>query len=145
MKIIGDEHMSPRIVRAVSDLALKRGWSIEHVIGSSYQSRADEDWVSAFANSGGNVFLSADRQMLKRPALISKISELNLIGIYLPSDWAQSKRHLQAAHILYWWPKIEATLETCAPGTAWNVPKGFGGGDLRQFEPKARKSNMRIA
>ncbi|PDT82956.1 hypothetical protein [Sinorhizobium sp. BJ1] len=131
MNIIGDEHVSPKIVRAVREIALRRTWTLEHVIGSAYRSRPDEDWIAAFAHAGGHVFLSADRDMLRRPTLLAKISQLDLIGIYLPAQWAEARKQYQAAHILYWWPEIERVIETCQKGTAWIVPKGLGSGELR--------------
>lgn len=140
MNIIGDEHLSPRIIRAVCEIALRKGWRLEKVVGSALCNREDEDWVEAFAESGGNAIVSADRAMLKRPTLIKKISDLGLIGIYLPSEWAEARRQYQAAHILFWWPKIEQTIETSAPGSAWIVPKGFNSGDLRlHTDPQANQ------
>jgi hypothetical protein len=140
MKIIGDEHLSPKIAQAVREIALRRSWTLEHVIGSVYRSRPDEDWIAAFAQAGGNVIVSADRAMLKRPTLISKISQMGLIGVYLPAEWAEAKRQYQAAHILYWWPTIETVIENSKRGEAWIVPKGFGTGELRLFVEKKRPS-----
>lgn len=131
MIVIADEHVSPKIVRSVREIALRRGWRLENVSGSDLCSREDEDWIEAFASAGGRAILSADRAMLRRPTLIQKISDLGVMGIYLPSEWAAATRQYQAAHILYWWPKIEATIETGTLGSAWIVPKGFNSGDLR--------------
>ena len=134
MIIIGDEHLSPKIVRAVREIALRRGWRFDNVNGSDLCSLEDEDWIESFAKSGGNVIVSADRAMLKRPTLIKKIADLSVIGIYLPAEWANARRQYQAAHILYWWPRIEAIIETSKSGTAWIVPKGFAStSDLREY------------
>jgi hypothetical protein len=131
MNLIGDEHLSPKIIRAVGEIALRRGWRHDNVVGSDLCNREDEDWIEAFAKAGGNAILSADRAMLRRPTLTKKISDLNLIGIYLPAEWAEARRHYQAAHILFWWPKIERIIETSTAGSAWIVPKGFNTGELR--------------
>lgn len=144
MKIIADEHISPRIVYAVSEIALRRQWSLESVRGSAYQGRKDEDWVSAFAKGGGNVILSADRRMLRRPTMISKITQLNLIEVFLPSEWAESRRHFQASHILYWWPHIEKCIEESDAGAGWMVPKGLGSGEIRRYVEK-RKADRKSA
>lgn len=136
MILIGDEHLSPRIIRAVCEIALRKGWTFDKVVGSELCNREDEDWIEAFAKAGGNAILSADRAMLRRPTLTQKISDLGIVGIYLPAEWAEAKRQYQAAHILYWWPKIELTIETSAPGSAWIVPKGFNSGDLRLYIDK---------
>ncbi|MBD9507939.1 hypothetical protein IB265_14215 [Ensifer sp. ENS10] len=138
MIIIGDEHLSPRIVRAVSEVALRKGWRFDNVTGSDLCSLEDEDWIESFAKVGGNAIVSADRAMLKRPTLIEKISDLGIVGIYLPAEWGNARRQYQAAHILYWWPRIEAVIEASEPGAAWIVPKGFAAtSDLRQHIEKS--------
>ena len=138
MKLIADEHVSQKIVRAVSEMALDPNWNLSSIItdGNEFRGQHDEDWISIFAGNGGQVIVSADRKMLKRPTLIKKVCQLGLIGIYFPAEWAESRCGRQAAHMLYWWPRIEQTILACQKGTAWVVPKGFGSGDLRQYEPK---------
>lgn len=144
MKLITDEHISPRIARAVQDIALRREWSLETIIGSTaYRGREDEDWVGLFAKTGGHGLISADRQMLKRPTMIGKITQLGLVGVFLPAEWAESRRHYQAAHILYWWPRIADCFDASPKGSAWIVPKGMGSGELRAYGGKnvqARRS-----
>lgn len=135
MKLIADEHVSPKIVREVCEIALTQSdFSFVSIIGSShYQGNTDEDWIDRFAQDGGHGILSADRNMLKRPTLIKKITDHGIIAAFLPSEWANSRRAFQASHILYWWPEIEKRFQTAEKGTSWLVPKGFGTGDLRQF------------
>lgn len=138
MIIMGDEHLSPKIVRAVSEIALKKGWRFDHIIGSTLCSLQDEDWIESFSKVGGNVIISADRAMLKRPTLIKKISDFGITGVYLPAEWANARRHYQAAHILFWWPSIEKVIEESQKGTAWIVPKGFAPtSELREYADKA--------
>ena len=38
------------------------------------------------------------------------------------SRWANAQAHLQAAHILMWWPRIEAKLHKANPREVWVVP-----------------------
>lgn len=113
---------------------------MESVRGSGYQGKSDEDWIEEFSSSGRNVFVSADRKMLRRPTMVQNIINLDLMAFFLPGEWGQKPRHYQAAHILYWWPKIEECIQISPAGMAWLVPKGFGTGDLRQHvEAKGRK------
>lgn len=144
MRLIGDEHVSPKIIRALQDLAISRidGWQIESAVGSRYSGREDEDWVAAFARDGGHGLISADREMLKRPTLITQISETGLIGIYVRGGYANAPRVRQAAHMLFWWPRIEETFRKAAPGTAWIVPNGFGEAKpLRECQPFGKPIN----
>ncbi|WP_333832048.1 hypothetical protein [Rubrimonas sp.] len=127
MKLIGDEHVSPKIIRAIRDLGLagREGWTIESVVGSRYASIEDEDWIVAFANDGGRGLLSADREMLQRRTLVQQIAQTGLIAVYLPKKWASSHKAWQASHILFWWPRIVATFESARNGSAWYVPGSF--------------------
>lgn len=142
MKLIGDEHVSPRIIRALHDLALNQkstaGWTMEsardHFAGSE-----DEDWVVEFARAGGDGLISADREMLKRHTLIQRIAETGVIGVYVGGAWATADRVRQAAHLLYWWPKIRETFATSERGSAWIVPSGFTDRkDFRAVRPFGR-------
>lgn len=138
MKVICDEHVSPKIVRAVVDLGFKHStaWELQSVRGSEYQSKEDEDWVSAFAKAGGQGLISADRAMLQRPSLIKQISETGLVGVYVKGRWGQSDRVRQAAFLLFWWPTIRKTLESAPAGSAWLLPNGFTEDkDLREVRP----------
>lgn len=103
MRIIGDEHVSPRIVQALRELAIARkpGWQIEAVNNSRYATGEDEDWVAAFARDGGQAILSADRRMLQRPTLIAQIARTGITGIYLREGYASADRVRQAAHMLF--------------------------------------------
>ncbi|WP_146149180.1 hypothetical protein [Nitratireductor sp. StC3] len=140
MKLIADEHVSPKIVRAVCEMALsRRTFSLETVIGNGdFSGQDDEDWVARFAKSGGHGLLSADRRMLRRPTLIKQITDTGLVAIFLPAEWANSRCAYQASHILYWWPVIESHFQTVQKGTAWIVPKGHGTGELRQYVGRER-------
>ncbi len=144
MKLIGDEHISPKIVKAVCEIALNRAWTFEAITKTSpYVATEDEDWVVRFAKTGGNCVLSSDRNMLKRDTFIQKITQTDLILIYMPADYAEGRRQYQAAKILYWWPKIEICIARSDPGRVWLVPKGMGGGDLREYTPKTQHTKIK--
>jgi hypothetical protein len=144
LKIRADEHVSPKIVRAVQSLVLSAGWEISHVRDLHSARTADETWIPQFALEGGEVILSADRKMLARPHQLAAIAESGLICVFFSTQWAQAKRHEQAAQILHWWPCIEKTLIESKPKDCWKVPSGYGEGKLVKiavnFE-KAAKAN----
>lgn len=134
MRVIADEMISPKIVRAVSDTVLRANWRFESVHNANLRGQADEDWVMAFARSSGHAIISADQKMLKRPTLIRRIAETGLIGIYLPSVWAGQRRDEQLAYIVYWWRKIEEKIEAASVGTAWVVPRGMARGEIHEHK-----------
>jgi hypothetical protein len=125
LKVRADENVSIRIVRAVRDIALSQGWELSHVREHHESRTLDETWLPRFAQESGNAILSADRKMLARPNQIRAIAATGLVGIFLPRRWAESRRHIQAAHILYWWPRIEETIASSAKSACWRVPFGF--------------------
>lgn len=134
MRIIADEMISPKIVRTVSNTVLSSGLIFDSVYTAKLTGKPDEDWIMTFARAGGNVFISADQRMLKREALLQGIADTGLIGIYLPSKWAESPRDVQLAYFIHWWRKIEVTISEATLGSAWVVPRGLGGGELRQHK-----------
>lgn len=145
MRIISDEMISPKIVRVVANTILKADWQLDSVYNANLTGKADEDWIATFARIGGHAFISGDRKMLKRKALLAQISSTGLIGIYLPTFFAGAKREQQLAYFIHWWKKIEVQIENASPGTAWIVPKGMGGGELRQHNIGADNGSSRKA
>lgn len=133
MKVRADEHISPRIVRAVQTIALSDGWELTHVRDFNSARTADETWIPRFVLEGGQVILSADRKILSRPHQLLAISEGNLIGIFLPAKWAEARGHAQAAHILWWWPRIEAIIKISKPKQCWRVPYEFGEAHIEEI------------
>jgi hypothetical protein len=117
LRTIFDEHVSPRIVRALENNArLSPNWTLEHVIGSKYASVEDEDWFVAFRNDGGEAVISADRKMLRRKTLLRGISETGLVTIYLPREYAEGRRLFQLAYLAFWWDQIVQELQHAAQG-----------------------------
>lgn len=115
MKICADEHVSPRIVQAIRPV-LHANWSIISILEEKFAGNSDIYWITQFSQNGGDVILSADRDFLNKMPLVEAISNTGLKMIHLPRRWARSPRHLQAAHILRWWKKIEEALEVMYPG-----------------------------
>lgn len=110
MKICADEHVSTEIVRAVRDMALGSGFELTSVRELGEDGQADVHWITRFANNGGGAILSADTDFFKRPHQVMAVQKTGLKVIHLPARWANSRCELQAAHILLWWRRIEATL-----------------------------------
>jgi hypothetical protein len=141
MKIRADEHVSPKIIRAVQSLILSKGWDLSHVRDHNAPRTADETWVPRFKIEGGEGILSADRKMLARPHQLAAIRDAGLVGVFLSPQWAEAKRHAQAANLLWWWPRIEAAFKTSQPGQCWRVPYEFGeGAKLVDITPNYAKA-----
>jgi hypothetical protein len=72
--------------------------------------------------------------MLARPHQLRAIANSGLIGVFLSSRWAEAKRTVQAAQVLFWWPTIEETIRNSAPGSCWRVPFSFVGSALEPLQ-----------
>lgn len=107
--------------------------NVVHTV-DEYQAKGvdDEIWVRRFAKAGGEAILSADEMMIRRHAELIAICDSGLRLVLLPHQWANSLRNMQAAHILFWWPKIEETLAASSPRNVFKVPWAFD--DKRKIE-----------
>ena len=150
MKIRADEHVSPPIVRWIRELGLSPGWELTSVREAGHGGDHDVTWVTKFAHEGGTAILSADKDFLKRHQQIIAICDTGLRVVHMPPKWANSIRSMQAAHILFWWDKIEATLAKSRPRQFLSVPWGFSGTELilqnvnyEEARKRLRKSQRR--
>lgn len=134
MRIRADEHVSPKIVRALNELALSPGWELSHVRDHHGARTADETWVPRFAAEGGKAIITADANMLKRPHQMLAIQQSHVVGLILPHTWATARRHMQASALLYFWPEIEASFSEASPGEFWRLPKALHKGPLEKLK-----------
>jgi hypothetical protein len=109
LKIRADEHVSPEIVRAIRDMALGPDWKISSVLDHDRGSD-DVHWITHFARDSGHAILSVDTDFFKVPQQVVAIFDTKLRVIHLPAKWANAACHLQAAHLLLWWRRIEACV-----------------------------------
>lgn len=127
MRVRADEHVSPRIVRAVRESVLSPGWELSHVRDVHERRTADETWIAHFAAGGGNAILSGDRKMRARPSQIRAIRESGLVAVFMSSGWSQAAGPEQAAQVVFWWRQIETIIAGAEPGECWLVPDGYAG------------------
>ena len=125
MKICADEHVSPKIVKVVRDIALSPNCEICHISDAGNCGASDVSWITEFAQDNGKAILPADSDFHKRPHQVVAVWESDLIVIHLRPKWANSQRHVQAACILYLWKAIENILTKSPSGRCWRVPFWF--------------------
>ena len=119
MRIRADEHVAPLIVRIVNELVLSHDFELTSILDVGDKGKKDEYWATAFANDGGHAILSADTDFFRRPHQVVAIDDTGLRVIYLPPKWANAPGHMQAAHILMWWPRVEHTLTVSKKREVW--------------------------
>jgi PIN like domain len=150
VRIRTDEHVSPAIVEVIRALALSSGWELTSVL--DFDRGADDvHWIARFARESGDAIISGDTDFLKVPQQVSAVFATGMKVIHLPSRWSNAKGHLQAAHLLLWWPRIEAKIATMNSRQcfrpSWNINET---GELAQVsidfqtaQRKARRASRR--
>ena len=121
MRIRADEHVSREIVRMVCELALSPSFEFSSIFDVGHDGSPDQYWATEFAKDGGDAILTADTDFFRKPNQVVAIDRTGLKVIHLPSRWANARAHLQAAHILMWWPRIEIKLREANPREVWMV------------------------
>ncbi|MDE0029197.1 MAG: hypothetical protein OXU42_07345 [Deltaproteobacteria bacterium] len=136
MRIRADEHISVKIVRSIKDICGQGQFGdieLSSVYDEHHQGSSDEYWITEFANKDGNAILTADTDFFRKPNQIVAIHQTRLTVFHLPPRWANAQAHLQAAHLLIWWPRIVATLREDKRGEVWTVPWNIkDSGELKQ-------------
>lgn len=89
-------------------------------------SAEDEFWASAFQRFGGNVVITADKNIARRPHQMLAFQQCGLQCFFIGSTWSRLDMAFKAAHMMRWWPVIRTHIETEPPTRSWWVP-----GELR--------------
>lgn len=125
MKIRADEHVSQRIVGAIRTMALSTPFELSSVVECGDRGKSDVHWIRRFASEGGKAILSGDADFFSRPHQVMAVCECGMMIVHMPARWSNAKCHLQAAHLLMWWSRIEAALSTGRPRQCfrpgWNI------------------------
>ncbi|MFQ5972369.1 MAG: DUF5615 family PIN-like protein [Alphaproteobacteria bacterium] len=133
MKIRADEHVSQSIVRMICELAPTPGLEFTSIYDVGHGGTGDDYWATEFANDGGQAIVSADTDFFRKANQVVAIDRTGLKVIHLPSKWANAPSHLQAAHILMWWPRIKRKLQEAKSREVWLVPWNINeDGELRR-------------
>jgi hypothetical protein len=119
LKIRCDEHVSPKIVASVRDLALSPGWELSSVREVGHGGDDDPHWITKFASEGGEGILTADRDFISLEPQVNAVFDTGMRVILMPKQWGMAKGYLQAAHILQWWRRIELKLEEMRARECW--------------------------
>ena len=117
-----DVNMPRRLVRMLNTGFGAQGF--EFVYETEFAEARDEDefWATAFRRFGGEVVLSGDKFIAKKPHQIIAFKQNNLICFFCESRWGNADVTFKVAHMIYWWPRIQNHLEACSPRDCWWVP-----------------------
>lgn len=92
---------------------------------------ADETWAPVFKRFGGEITLSADKNIIKKPHKALAFLQNGFKAFFMPPHWSNAPGQVKLAHLVYWWPEIAKHAVTCATGSCWQVPLDYRDGVLR--------------
>lgn len=109
-------------------------------------STPDESWAIAFRRFGGNVVITGDKNIAKRPHQILAFKENGLICFFCQNMWAQQDMTFKCAHILVWWPRIQLQLREARPKDCWWIPMGLRNAPFKEVKvPDSAQKKRRQA
>src|SRR5947207_11247735 len=79
-------------------------------------SAEDETWAVAFRRFGGEVVITGDKAIARRPHQIMAFKESGLICFFCQKAWAEQDLTFQAVHLCMWWPRIQQQLTSARAG-----------------------------
>lgn len=122
MKIIIDENISPKIIKALRELNKDPAISIFSVREGYGSGTPDPDWMFRFREDGGNAMVSGDENILKNNVNLTAYVESGLISVWPPSKWSDLKFWGQAALLVRWWPAICGRITSASRGERYRIP-----------------------
>ncbi|MDF1734932.1 MAG: hypothetical protein P1U37_06575 [Minwuia sp.] len=145
IKVALDANIPQRTVGMLNSGFRDQGYEFHWEPSFASSSAEDEFWAAAFTRFGGQVVLTGDKNIARRPHQIAAFREHGLIGFYCARTWAQSDLAYKSAHLIRWWPTIHEMIAEAKPGDAWWVPMGLRGefkkvenaGTVRKRQKKA--------
>lgn len=122
MKVIIDENISPKIIRALRELNKDPSISIESVREGYGSGILDPDWMFRFKEDGGAAMVSGDENILRKSVNLTAYIESGLISVWPPSKWSDLKFWGQAALLVRWWPAICNRIKSAESGDRYRIP-----------------------
>ena len=131
MRLLFDEHMPPKLVRAIAELAQGEPYCIVHLRDRFPAGTKDVEWIETLSREGEWRFISEDRRIRQRPHELEALKNSSLIGFFLAKGWNQAGLWERAALLIGWWPRIVDAASIATPGQVFDIPYRKPGGALK--------------
>jgi hypothetical protein len=105
-------------------------WEPEFAPASS----EDEFWAVAFKRFGGQIVISGDKNIAKRPHQIAAFKQNGLISFFMLHGWSCMDLTFKVGHTVAWWPRIQNQLHECHAGDAFWVPMALRNVPFKKVE-----------
>lgn len=145
-KVALDANIPQRLVRMLTAGFGDQGFEFLWEPNFALANAADEDWATAFRRFGGEVILTGDANIAKRPHQIMAIQGLRLTGFFFHHKWSDQDMAFKAGHLMMWWPRIQAQFANSRPGDCFWVPPGLKDVPMKKAElPESVKDARKAA
>ncbi|RVU12226.1 hypothetical protein EOS93_06045 [Rhizobium sp. RMa-01] len=126
VKVALDANVPERVVRMLNSgfggTSYEFHWEPDFAPANS----PDEFWAIAFQRFGGSVIITGDKNIAKRPHQINAFRQCGLVGFFCSKTWNEFDLAYKCAHLIRWWPVIQAKIEE-GYGASWWLPGGLSG------------------
>jgi hypothetical protein len=121
VKILIDEHLPPRLARALNEL-----FSGEHQVVSLRERFGpgvkDVEWIEALSREGRWIVISADRRITRNRSEYQAFRNSRLIGFFMARGLYKASFIRQAERILGLWEDMIALAERVEGGAMFELP-----------------------
>ena len=121
MKVLVDEHLPPRLARALNELfgPDDEVIALRDRFGAGVK---DVQWIEALNHEGRWVVISADRRITRNRAEFYAFRKSRLIGFFLSKGLYKSPLAKQAERIIGLWSDMAALAERVEGGAMFELP-----------------------
>lgn len=102
-----------------------RGFEFVHVSSIVPANSTDEFWAAAFRRFGGEITLSADKNIMKKPHKAAAFLENGFKAFFMQPPWSNAPGRVKFAHLTYCWQDIALKAADCEGGVCWQVPFNY--------------------
>lgn len=130
-KVALDANIPYRLVAMLNSGFKDQGYEFIWEPKFASPSAKDEHWATIFRRFGGEIVITGDKNIAKRPHQILAFKENDLICFFNTNTWAEHDMTFKCAHTMMWWMRIQPILATAKPRDCWWLPMS-----LRDGTPK---------
>jgi len=110
------------VARALKEIFGHHGYDFIHLSTLVHHRSKDIFWADVYKKFGGIFVISGDSKIAYKPHEAIAFVENGLISVFPSENWDGLKLHEKFVLLTYYWPTIEKTFKTAAPGTNWRIP-----------------------
>jgi hypothetical protein len=122
IRVAVDANIPKRIIDLLKAGFQDQGYEFFQISEFANPRSADEFWADAFKRFGGEIVITADSGIARRPHQIRAFEAAGLKTFFFEPRWMQRPIDYKSSHVIFWWPKIAEYCERIGPGRCYWVP-----------------------